>query len=216
MRVPQALEYTYDNVAISGHGDPEDSGVTIHAPYYTDPSRTKVMPLRARLVLGRSQLSARASHKLLRGLAATWIASDYDLVERNCHHWCCEAAAALGVAPPPYWVLRIGNILKFFSGLPSERERARLSLKKMGKQYSGTDDDDDEGAPLLHAARGAPPANTITPRKGAAGSPKAPRKAAGAAGSPKATRSASAASSSSTSSPRTRRRAEQAESRTRS
>lgn len=164
----QALEYTYDNVAITSHADPDDSGVTVHPPYHTDPRRAKVMPLRSRLVLGRSRLNARASHKLLRSLAARWIASEYDMVERNCHHWCCEASDALGVSPPPRWVLRSSDILKFFSGMPSERELKRLALKRSDKRHgSGNDSDDDEeeGAPLLTPNKPRTP--KTTPRKAA-------------------------------------------------
>ena len=88
------------------------------------------------------------------------------MVEHNCHHWCCAAAAALGVSPPPAWVMRISVVLKFFSGMPSERERERerQSLRKgikgrgghraqvrMQRQpsSSGDEDGDEEDLPLL-------------------------------------------------------------------
>ena len=123
--VIEGLEYTYDNVALTGSAAPEDSGVVVHAPYYTDRERQKLLPFRTTILLGESRLSARESHAMLRGLAGAWIADEYDMVEHNCHHFCAEAATILGVAPPPYWVSRAGEILRFFSGLPSERERAR-------------------------------------------------------------------------------------------
>ena len=156
---PQGLEYTYDNVAITSEAAPDDSGVTVHEPYRTDPERLKVMPFRARVDLGTSRLSAKNSHKLLRALASVWIADEYDMVEHNCHHWCCAAAAALGVAPPPPWVLRTSELLKFFSGLPSERERereqqthrrGRESQRVHMKRGSSTSSEDEEvSEPLL-------------------------------------------------------------------
>ena len=132
--------------------------MTVHAPYLTDPERQKLLPFRQRIVLGTSRLSATNSHKLLRALASLWLSEEYDMVEHNCHHWCCAAAAALGVTPPPAWVMRIGVILKFFSGMPSERERERerQNLRNGVKvrmqrrpSSSGDEDGDEEDQPLL-------------------------------------------------------------------
>jgi len=156
--VVEGLEYTYDNVALTSNSAPGDTGVVAHAPYYDDSSRQKLLPFRSRVQLGRSRLSARASHALLRSLASVWIADEYDLVEHNCHHWCFEAAAALGVAPPPPWVSRAAEILKFFSGLPSEQVRASdawhggdgAAARRSRRVRIRSDEDGDESAaPLL-------------------------------------------------------------------
>ena len=138
--VIEGLEYTYDNVALTSGCAPEETGVVSHAPYYTDAARQKVLPFRMRLILGTSRLDTRQSHKLLRGLASVWVSDDYDLLARNCHHWCLEAASALGVSAPPAWVTRASDILQFFSGLPSEKERRREQehrKKKLGCGGSG-------------------------------------------------------------------------------
>ena len=111
------LEYTYDNVY---EPHPSGSGVVAHAPYYTDRERQKELPLRCTLPLGRSLYTTSQSHKLLRSLGSQWQAHAYDLVEQNCHHWCIEASAALGVTPLPRWVTRSGDLMRFCSGIPSQ------------------------------------------------------------------------------------------------
>ena len=106
------------------------------APYYTDARRQKSLPLRGQFALGTARVSARASHKLLRGLSSLWHSHDYDIAEHNCHHWCHEAAAALGVQAPPPWVNRATEFLRFFSGLPAERQ-AGAALTRVSSQRGG-------------------------------------------------------------------------------
>ena len=68
----QGIEYTFDNLA-SCHG----SGVIRHVPYYEDEERRATLPLRCKLLLGRSRLSAAASHEKLIRMAPEWPASSY-------------------------------------------------------------------------------------------------------------------------------------------
>jgi len=68
----QGIEYTFDNIA-SCHG----SGVIRHVPYYEDEERRATLPLRCKLLLGRSVLSAAASHEKLIRMAPEWPASSY-------------------------------------------------------------------------------------------------------------------------------------------
>lgn len=106
------IEFTFDNLYNSG------TGMVAHRPYHADETQLQQLPLRARLPLGRSALGGRECRTLLRGLAPFWPSHGYDLLEHNCHDWCAEAAAALGVAPPPRWVNRSARLLRFFSGTP--------------------------------------------------------------------------------------------------
>ena len=120
----RGIEYTFDNIA-TAHG----SGVIAHEPYYNDPERSISLPLRAKLLLGQSRLSAQAAHEKLLRLAPLWKACSYDIVEHNCHHWSCTAAKVLGVQPPPPWVFRSTELLRFFSGIDMPRQ-AKSSLDR--------------------------------------------------------------------------------------
>lgn len=116
----QGVEYTFDNIAST-----VGSGVIAHTPYFASEERRASMPLRCKVLLGRSRLSATAAHDTLLRLAPLWPAHSYDLLEHNCHHWSSEAARVLGVQPPPKWVMRAHECLRFFSGVDSgERPHA--------------------------------------------------------------------------------------------
>ena len=144
----EGVEYTFDNVADTTSG----SGIVAHEPYYMDVDRQRSLPLRCRIPLGTSRVSVRASHELLVGLSSLWHPHDYDLVERNCHHWCHDAACALGVEPPPPWVSRLTEILRFFSGMPSDRAANSL-LSKTSHAVSGSKGAYNRGGPASAAAR---------------------------------------------------------------
>jgi len=171
----QGVEYTFDNIA-SFNG----SGVIAHEPYYDDVERGATLPLRCKILLGRSQLPARAAHAILSRLAPLWPAGSYDVLEHNCHHWSMEAAQRLGVQPLPYWVCRSTEVLRFFSGIDTsssadgdrpptvhrciadggQKASRPMSMLKMRDKYSPRDGDgrreafgdDDEGCePLIRS-----------------------------------------------------------------
>lgn len=60
---------------------------------------------RQSIYLGKTQLKDWEVRYLIRGkLATRWPGGTYDLLRRNCIHFCEELSLALGVAPVPSWV----------------------------------------------------------------------------------------------------------------
>ena len=108
------VEYSFDNHRPDHRN--QTKGLIWHQPYHEDTSLRTSMPLRMRILLGRSSSSLDASHELLRSMSSEWPATNYDLLECNCHHWCDTAASALGVRRVPNWVTRSVSVLLFFSG----------------------------------------------------------------------------------------------------
>jgi hypothetical protein len=56
--------------------------------------------------LGTSPLAAADAAALVRRLAGEWDGAGYDLVARNCVHFCAALAAGLRCDPVPPWVNR--------------------------------------------------------------------------------------------------------------
>lgn len=104
------VEYSFDN-----HPDQEE-GLIWHPPYHQDESLQRRLPLRVRVLLGRSYCKLDAGHTLLRSMTSDWPSGSYDLLECNCHHWCATAACVLDVQGVPNWVTRSAAVLRFFSG----------------------------------------------------------------------------------------------------
>ncbi len=114
------VEFTFDNHTGEGEGSAGEaaSGVVAHSPYHADPRRRRELPPRAQILLGRSQLSERDCREKLQRLAIAWPSHSYDILAHNCHDWCEEAAAALGVSRLPRWVNRSARLMLFCSGTP--------------------------------------------------------------------------------------------------
>ena len=82
------------------------------------------------MLLGRSDMGLQDAVMLLRSLAPAWPSSDYDLLDRNCHHWSECAAEALGVCEAlPRWVDRTAHCLGHLRGVPDSDAGGRGSSK---------------------------------------------------------------------------------------
>ncbi|XP_031381634.1 deSI-like protein At4g17486 [Punica granatum] len=61
------------------------------------------------IVLGRTEFSISKVNQILRELSREWPGSTYDLLARNCNHFCDEFCGRLGVQKPPAWINRFAN-----------------------------------------------------------------------------------------------------------
>ncbi|XP_044469016.1 deubiquitinase DESI2-like [Mangifera indica] len=61
------------------------------------------------LLLGRTNYSISKVNQILRELSRDWPGSSYDLLSRNCNHFCDEFCERLGVPKLPGWVNRFAN-----------------------------------------------------------------------------------------------------------
>ncbi|KAJ6421221.1 hypothetical protein OIU84_028572 [Salix udensis] len=61
------------------------------------------------IVLGKTNFSIFKVNQILRELSREWPGSDYDLLAKNCNHFCDEFCERLGVPKLPGWVNRFAN-----------------------------------------------------------------------------------------------------------
>ncbi|XP_068650841.1 uncharacterized protein [Aristolochia californica] len=64
---------------------------------------------RERIVLGVTQCSIFKVNQILRELSREWPGNSYDLLAKNCNHFCDEFCERLGVPKLPAWVNRFAN-----------------------------------------------------------------------------------------------------------
>lgn len=78
----------------------EGSGV-----FWCEPTHCEMHQYRECKDLGTVRMSKGRVDDLLDTLAQEWSGADYDLLRRNCCHFCAEFARRLGCSPVPSWVL---------------------------------------------------------------------------------------------------------------
>ncbi|KAL9274237.1 DeSI-like protein [Drosera capensis] len=64
---------------------------------------------REKLVFGKTNLTIFKVNQILRELSREWPGSSYDLLSKNCNHFCDEFCDKLGVPKLPGWVNRFAN-----------------------------------------------------------------------------------------------------------
>ncbi|PPR95370.1 hypothetical protein GOBAR_AA25300 [Gossypium barbadense] len=64
---------------------------------------------RESMVLGRTNFSKLKVNQILQELSREWPGSSYDLLSKNCNHFCDEFCEKLGVQKLPGWVNRFAN-----------------------------------------------------------------------------------------------------------
>ncbi|KAK1415233.1 hypothetical protein QVD17_31007 [Tagetes erecta] len=82
----------------------EGSGV-FSCPYGRNPMYT----YRESIILGETDLNKSKVNQLLRELSIEWPGDCYDLLSKNCNHFCDEFCERLGVPKLPGWVNRFAN-----------------------------------------------------------------------------------------------------------
>eukprot|EP00746_Dinoflagellata_sp_MGD_P003821 gnl/MRDRNA2_/MRDRNA2_107404_c0_seq1.p1 gnl/MRDRNA2_/MRDRNA2_107404_c0~~gnl/MRDRNA2_/MRDRNA2_107404_c0_seq1.p1 ORF type:complete len:378 (-),score=58.49 gnl/MRDRNA2_/MRDRNA2_107404_c0_seq1:55-1188(-) len=70
----------------------------------TRPKYHPVHIYRQSVILGDTKLSEREVHKVLASMRGSWMGGDYDVLHRNCIHFCVDFCEALGVDAPPSWI----------------------------------------------------------------------------------------------------------------
>ena len=59
--------------------------------------------------LGECALDEQAARAAIAALEPRWPGEGYDLIRRNCAHFCDDVCAALGVEQPPRWLNRFAR-----------------------------------------------------------------------------------------------------------
>ncbi|PIA34261.1 hypothetical protein AQUCO_03800088v1 [Aquilegia coerulea] len=98
--------------AVQVYGDEEWSfGFCEHGSgvFSCPPSKNPMYTYRERMVLGKTNCSIFNVNQILRELSREWPGSSYDLLSKNCNHFCDEFCERLGVPKLPGWVNRFAN-----------------------------------------------------------------------------------------------------------
>ncbi|KAF6162191.1 hypothetical protein GIB67_008320 [Kingdonia uniflora] len=73
------------------------------------PSKNPMYTYRECIVLGKTNCSLSRVKQILRELSREWPGHSYDLLAKNCNHFCDELCERLGVPKLPGWVNRFAN-----------------------------------------------------------------------------------------------------------
>ncbi|XP_058084984.1 deSI-like protein sdu1 [Magnolia sinica] len=73
------------------------------------PTRNPMYTYRESIVLGETDLPNFSVNQILRELSREWPGTSYDLLSKNCNHFCDELCEKLGVPKLPAWVNRFAN-----------------------------------------------------------------------------------------------------------
>ncbi|WOL00143.1 hypothetical protein Cni_G08856 [Canna indica] len=73
------------------------------------PGKNPMYTYREHIVLGETDCSIFKVNQILRELSHAWPGHSYDLLSRNCNHFCDAFCEMLGVTKPPGWINRFAN-----------------------------------------------------------------------------------------------------------
>ncbi|GLJ05696.1 hypothetical protein SUGI_0023270 [Cryptomeria japonica] len=73
------------------------------------PKQNPMYTYRESISLGKTSLSAHSVTQILTKLSSEWPGYDYDLLSKNCNHFCDKFCEQLGVQKLPAWVNRFAN-----------------------------------------------------------------------------------------------------------
>ncbi|XP_078442438.1 uncharacterized protein LOC144712124 [Wolffia australiana] len=73
------------------------------------PGKNPMYTYRECIVLGLTECSTSEVNRILRELSREWLGYRYDLLSRNCNHFCDMFCEMLGVSKLPGWVNRFAN-----------------------------------------------------------------------------------------------------------
>ncbi|ONK59026.1 uncharacterized protein A4U43_C08F2210 [Asparagus officinalis] len=73
------------------------------------PTKNPMYTFRETIVLGETEFTNGGVNQILRELSREWPGSSYDLLSRNCNHFCDDFCEKLGVQKLPAWVNRFAN-----------------------------------------------------------------------------------------------------------
>ena len=77
--------------------------------YACQPGKNAAYTFRESILLGMTSLSPHAVKQVLSELKQKWDGESYDLLTRNCCHFCEEFVDLLGVGPIPTWVNQLAR-----------------------------------------------------------------------------------------------------------
>mmetsp|Transcript_35998 Transcript_35998/g.102802 ORF Transcript_35998/g.102802 Transcript_35998/m.102802 type:complete len:154 (-) Transcript_35998:42-503(-) len=121
----QALGTGLFHVGVEVYGWEWSYGFTSNGTgvFASRPATCKARSYRQPISMGRTKLSLEEVQILLQGLQREWLGWHYNLLRRNCVHFCEALCRGLVVGPPPRWI----------ASLSAAGERLQDALDGLGK-----------------------------------------------------------------------------------
>lgn len=82
----------------------------------TTPKQNQYYTYRQTVAMGRTGLKRKEVEGAILALKRRWSGVEYDLLDRNCGHFCNELCQALGVGRMPSWVTRVAETMALMPG----------------------------------------------------------------------------------------------------
>lgn len=82
----------------------------------TQPMNNQYYSFRQTVAMGRTLLKRKEVESVILSLKRKWSGKDYDILERNCGHFCNELCEKLGVGRMPAWVTRVAETMAHLPG----------------------------------------------------------------------------------------------------
>ncbi|CAI7923553.1 unnamed protein product, partial [Closterium sp. NIES-54] len=99
------------------------------------PKGNPMYTFRETIEMGVTGMGEKKVGELLRRLSKEWPGRSYDMLARNCNHFCDEFCQALGVGPTPVWVNRFayaGDVtLEFYDQASTQLSQFRDSVSQI-------------------------------------------------------------------------------------
>jgi len=132
-------EWTFGNVSREG------SGI-----FWNGPRANTAHTYREAVPMGTTQLTRQQIDRLLCVLKAKWPAESYDLVKRNCCHFCNEFCKKLGVGAVPPWVMSLAAV---GAAAREDLNAGKMALDKVGLALIGGAQEERRGRGGYEAVR---------------------------------------------------------------
>lgn len=127
--------------------------------FHCQPKRNPMYTYRESISLGRTELTRLQVEAIVEDLSQEWPGDSYDLLSRNCNHFCDAFCDRLGVERVPLWVNRFANAGDAaFIAVDSTLERLRqakdevLSASSRAMQFMFGSPASSSAAPRLDSA----------------------------------------------------------------
>ncbi|KAD4585490.1 hypothetical protein R6Q59_035939 [Mikania micrantha] len=113
--------------------------------YEGKPAEWEQFTFRKQILIGWTEMSLRQIRGLMEELAGDYKGNSYELITRNCNHFCNDACIRLTGNPIPTWINRLARIGLFCNCLVP----ARISSCKVGKERDKSCDKQELNAELI-------------------------------------------------------------------
>eukprot|EP00913_Durusdinium_trenchii_P009323 g8761.t1 len=103
----------------------------------TTPKQNQYYTYRQTVAMGRTGLKRKEVEGAILALKRRWSGVEYDLLDRNCGHFCNELCQALGVGRMPSWVTRVAETMALMPGSHTLKNSiSRAMMEDQGAVFS--------------------------------------------------------------------------------